>query len=217
MLFSAATAGEKLADIVGADIPFVQPEDGSDERGDHLGQFRGKGRDPESDHDSSAILSARPLDAEVGADGSLIDAPELDQTCATDGNAWQCGADAKQRFHELIVGQRVDCQITGTDQYGRNLGRCSTEFLQLNEAMVELGWAVAYREYSQDYVEAEERAKLRQAGIWNSTFTMPSAHRLCPFEGIIEHGPEAAALPVCSNAVAGQPAQRQPLSPGSVH
>jgi hypothetical protein len=89
--------------------------------------------------------------------------------------------------------------------------------LQLNEAMVELGWAVAYREYSQDYVEAEERAKLRQAGIWNSTFTMPSAHRLCPFEGIIEQGPEASALPVCSNAVAGQPAQRQPLPPGSVH
>lgn len=107
-----------------------------------------------------------------------IDAPELDQTCATDGNAWQCGADAKQQLHELVTGQRVDCQITGTDQYGRSLGRCSTEFLQLNEAIVELGWAVAYREYSQDYVEAEERAKLRKAGIWNSTFTMPSSHRL---------------------------------------
>jgi hypothetical protein len=50
--------------------------------------------------------------------------------------------------------------------------------LELNEAIVELGWAVAYREYSQDYVEAEERAKLRKAGIWNSTFTLPSAHRL---------------------------------------
>lgn len=107
-----------------------------------------------------------------------IDAPELDQTCQTGGNAWQCGADAKRRLNELVAGQRVDCQIIGTDQYGRSLGKCSTEFLELNEAIVELGWAVAYREYSQDYVEAEERAKLRKAGIWNSTFTMPSAHRL---------------------------------------
>ncbi len=107
-----------------------------------------------------------------------IDAPEIGQNCVTNDNAWQCGADAKQHLLELVAGQRVDCQITGMDQYGRNLGKCSTEYLQLNEAMVELGWAVAYREYSQDYVEAEERAKLRKAGIWNSTFTLPSAHRL---------------------------------------
>jgi len=107
-----------------------------------------------------------------------IDAPELDQACQTDGTAWQCGDEAKQKLNELVVGQRVDCQITGMDQYGRSLGKCSTEFLELNEALVELGWAVAYREYSLDYVEAEARAKLRKAGIWSSTFTTPSAHRL---------------------------------------
>jgi endonuclease YncB( thermonuclease family) len=107
-----------------------------------------------------------------------IDAPELDQTCHTNGTAWQCGDEAKQKLNELVVGQRVDCQITGMDQYGRSLGKCSTEFLELNEALVELGWAVAYREYSLDYVEAEARAKLRKAGIWSSTFTTPSAHRL---------------------------------------
>lgn len=52
-----------------------------------------------------------------------IDAPELDQKCQTGGNAWQCGADAKQRLNELVAGQRVDCQVLGTDQYGRSLGK----------------------------------------------------------------------------------------------
>jgi len=74
--------------------------------------------------------------------------------------------------------KRIDCNITGTDRYGRSLAKCSTEFLPLSEAIAELGWAVAYREYSQNYVEAEERAKLRKADIWNSTFIMPAAHRL---------------------------------------
>jgi len=107
-----------------------------------------------------------------------IDAPELDQTCTTDGSSWPCGTQAKERLNELINGQRVDCQITGLDQYGRTLGRCSTEFLDINEAIVELGWALAYREYSQDYVAAEDRARQRKAGIWNSTFTNPAEHRL---------------------------------------
>jgi len=106
-----------------------------------------------------------------------IDAPELDQACVTNATSWKCGEQAKQQLERLVSGQRVDCQITGTDQYGRSLAKCSTEFLQLNEAIVELGWAVAYRDYSDDYVPAEERAKLRKAGIWNSVFTMPSAHR----------------------------------------
>lgn len=107
-----------------------------------------------------------------------IDAPELDQGCVTNGSSWQCGEQSRQRLSELVTSQRVDCRITGVDQYGRHLGVCSTEFLTLNEAMVELGWAVAYREYSQDYIEAEERAKARKTGIWGSTFTMPSQHRL---------------------------------------
>jgi len=107
-----------------------------------------------------------------------IDAPELDQSCVSGTDSWKCGERAKQQLEGLVAGQRVDCQVTGTDQYGRSLATCETEFLQLNEAMVELGWAVAYREYSNDYVDAEDRAKQRKAGIWNSTFTMPSAHRL---------------------------------------
>lgn len=106
-----------------------------------------------------------------------IDAPELDQLCVTSGNSWHCGDLARQQLSDLVEGQRVDCRITGLDQYGRNLGVCSTEFLELNEAMVELGWAVAYREYSQDYIGAEDRAKARGAGIWGSTFTRPSEHR----------------------------------------
>ena len=35
------------------------------------------------------------------------------------------------------------------------------------------GWAVAYRRYSLDYVDAEGTARQSRAGIWGSTFVMP--------------------------------------------
>jgi hypothetical protein len=49
--------------------------------------------------------------------------------------------------------------------------------MDINRAMVESGYAVAYRKYSTDFVDAEERAKAARRGIWASTFELPSVHR----------------------------------------
>ena len=43
----------------------------------------------------------------------------------------------------------------------------------LNRWMVEQGWAVAYRRYSMDYVQAEEAARATGRGLWSSSFEMP--------------------------------------------
>jgi hypothetical protein len=43
--------------------------------------------------------------------------------------------------------------------------------------MVAAGWATAFREYSQDYVADEVRAKAARAGIWSSTFELPQDYR----------------------------------------
>ena len=44
-------------------------------------------------------------------------------------------------------------------------------------AMVEHGWAVAFRKYSLAYVAAEESARAAKRGIWAGTFTMPEEWR----------------------------------------
>ncbi len=106
-----------------------------------------------------------------------IDAPELSQTCSTQGTAWACGERARRVLEDLVKDQSVHCRTQGFDQYERSLAVCSTEFLSLNEAMVELGWALAYTQFSADYVEAQSRAKDRMAGIWASTFTPPWEYR----------------------------------------
>ena len=106
-----------------------------------------------------------------------IDAPEADQTCRKDGTDWACGQAATQRLSALVEGQQVECRGTGVDQYGRILAVCTAGPEQLNAVMVEQGWAVAYRQYSDDYVPAELRAKSSQLGIWSSTFMLPSDYR----------------------------------------
>jgi endonuclease YncB( thermonuclease family) len=39
--------------------------------------------------------------------------------------------------------------------------------------MVENGWAVAFRKYSELYVEQETRARDGRIGLWSSEFQMP--------------------------------------------
>jgi len=106
-----------------------------------------------------------------------IDAPEADQTCQKDGSSWACGHVATQQLSALLEGQLVECRGSGVDQYGRMLAVCSAGPEELNEVMVEQGWAVAYRQYSDNYIAAEARAKASHLGIWSSTFLLPSEYR----------------------------------------
>jgi endonuclease YncB( thermonuclease family) len=43
--------------------------------------------------------------------------------------------------------------------------------------MVEHGWAVAFRRYSELYVGQEARARKKQVGLWSSEFQMPWKRR----------------------------------------
>jgi len=43
----------------------------------------------------------------------------------------------------------------------------------LNAEIVRQGWAVAYRRYSEDYVEAENEARMNKRGMWAGEFEMP--------------------------------------------
>ena len=43
--------------------------------------------------------------------------------------------------------------------------------------MVRHGWALAYRQYSSDYVSDEEFAQSNKLGMWAKEFTTPSEWR----------------------------------------
>ena len=95
----------------------------------------------------------------------------------------------------MIASQMVYCQEEGVDQYGRLLGTCSANRMNLNATIVEYGWAMAFRAYSDDYLAQEHRARSAKAGIWGSQFALPEQHRMAVRE---------ASRPAATTAPAGR-------------
>ncbi len=107
-----------------------------------------------------------------------IDAPEEDQLCTQpSGATWPCGVEATQALAWRIDGSSVRCQQLDTDRWDRAIAVCYAGGDDLNAWMVSAGWAVAYRQYSDDYISEEQEARAIGRGIWSGTFEMPWDHR----------------------------------------
>lgn len=106
-----------------------------------------------------------------------IDAPELHQTCTDEqGRSYRCGRDAKGHLARLVT-EPPTCRRVQTDRYGRTVARCEAGGRELNRAMVEDGWAVAYLTHSPDYAMAEAAARRAKRGIWRGRFETPQSWR----------------------------------------
>jgi len=106
-----------------------------------------------------------------------IDAPEYTQSCYANGAPVTCGTMAKEVLEGMIAGSTVTCSPLGSDTYGRTVARCATSGVDIAGALVEAGWATAFRRYSDDYVAVEMRARANRAGIWQWDFQMPEDYR----------------------------------------
>lgn len=124
----------------------------------------------------SLIIDGR----QVRLDG--IDAFEAAQRCERPGGVYGCGAAAKAFLAGLVENRLVACDVVGTDRYGRALGLCRQAETDLNAALVEAGWALAYRRYSNRYVGAEDSARQRRVGAWAGHFDTPERFRHAPRE-----------------------------------
>lgn len=131
-----------------------------------------------------------------------IDAVEAKQTCTRDNAEWACGDEAKQLLAELIAGQSLQCQHMDRDQFGRMVAVCNSGGRDVGKIMVDAGLAIALPHFSSAYVEIEEHARNRKAGIWNSTFATPSEFRAA--------NPHAIPSPKNPKALAAPRYARQP-------
>ena len=116
-----------------------------------------------------------------------IDAPELEQMFQWRGKQRGCGAMALAALEALTAGVKVRCEVVERDRHGRLVAKCySSNGVDIGRRMVAAGWALAYRRYSTDYVDAEEKARKARRGMWRGTFTKPwewratSKHRAMP-------------------------------------
>jgi endonuclease YncB( thermonuclease family) len=107
-----------------------------------------------------------------------VDAPEGRQDCTRDGRPWRCGDAAASELRRLVGASTINCRREDVDSYGRIVARCSSNgTADLAAAMARAGMAVAYRRYSNDYVDEEREARTAKRGIWAGEFTPPEDYR----------------------------------------
>ena len=103
-----------------------------------------------------------------------IDAPESGQTCINKNRKnYRCGKLAAQLLSKIIGWNTVTCKVMDIDRYGRAIAVCSIKQKDINEQLVEEGLALAYRQYSKDYVLAEKTVRKAKKGLWQGDFIKP--------------------------------------------
>tara|TARA_B100000963_G_scaffold90936_1_gene78278 strand:- start:836 stop:1627 length:792 start_codon:yes stop_codon:yes gene_type:complete len=106
-----------------------------------------------------------------------IDAPEINQQCKINNKSYSCGHQSKIFLKSLMQGKEIICKQKDIDRYKRIVAVCFADGLNLNQEMVRSGWAIAYRLYSEDYVDDEIFAENNRLGIWKGSFIRPQNWR----------------------------------------
>ena len=110
-----------------------------------------------ADADTITVLVAEKTQHKVRLEG--IDAPERGQAF---------GTKATDALKGAIGGKPVTVKVSGKDRYGRLIGYVFAGELNLNEWLVENGWAWHYKAYSKDarLDELEKKARALKVGLW---------------------------------------------------
>ena len=88
-----------------------------------------------------------------------IDAPERDQPY---------GSNSTEYLKSLLKEGMVDVDISGTDRYGRKLGRLYWRGIDINRELVSAGYARVYDQYVTDnsFYENQSKARNSKKGLW---------------------------------------------------
>jgi endonuclease YncB( thermonuclease family) len=115
--------------------------------------------------------SLRLQGREVRLEG--IDALELHQSCRNGEATVACGRAAREALAALLARGPVQCLDLGRDRFARTLAVCHAGDVELNAAMVESGYAIAFGRYSWE----EAQARRAKRGIWALSFENPATFR----------------------------------------
>ena len=95
--------------------------------------------------------------------------------------SYNCGSISTKKLKKYVGREKIKCRYTEKDRYGRILGTCYFPYdsskLSLNRYMVHTGHAVAYKRYSEKYLDSEKWAKDNHLGMWQGNFERPEKWR----------------------------------------
>lgn len=110
-----------------------------------------------SDGDTFTVLTANNKQERIRM--LWIDAPEKSQPY---------GDVSRQFLADLIAGKTIEVDCTDKDRYGRNLGYVVINDTNINELMLEKGYAWHYKQFDKnaDRARLEQQARANKLGLW---------------------------------------------------
>lgn len=122
------------------------------------------------------LVARGPTLAVVGADTLRLHdtvvrlagvlAPPRGQACHDPQGAEEdCGDAAATALSALIGDRPVECRLSGRDNMGRPVGRCAAGGVDLNRAVIAIGWAHATSN-AEELAAAERSARAHHLGLW---------------------------------------------------
>ena len=126
-----------------------------------------------SDGDTLTVLTANGTKLKVRLHG--IDAPETPHG-KLPGQPF--GEAAQRVLKQKVLHQEVTLEIVGVDRYRRLVCLVRLGSRSMNEAMIQEGWAWAYRRYLKgsevlDFLVLEQDARRRRIGLWQNSSPQP--------------------------------------------
>lgn len=123
-----------------------------------------------SDGDSITLLTHDKQQLKIRLVG--IDAPEKKQAY---------GTKAREQLASRIFKQEVEVDLRAKDRYGRHLGVIYKNGIDINQSMIQDGYAWFYKHYAKEqpkdealrYANAEDLAKLKRKGLWADPNPVP--------------------------------------------
>lgn len=125
------------------------------------------------------------------------DAVEARQTCRTGATSIPCGKLARDLTRALLAQGDVNCEKKeDRDRYGRYVAICyAADGTDIGRNLVQQGYAIEYKEYSDGRYAADEAAARRaRRGIWATEFQMPADWRRC-HTGAVDTRPQNCPAP----------------------
>lgn len=123
-----------------------------------------------------------------------IEAPEGEQRCGRAGRTWRCAAAAETALSRLVSGRRVSCTLSGSDEAGRALGRCSVGQKDVGAELVRQGHVFADGSILARYAGEEREARTAKAGLWSGDAERPAAFRAKLWEEAKRRAPDGCPI-----------------------
>jgi endonuclease YncB( thermonuclease family) len=127
---------------------------------------------------------------------SGIEVPMAGQRCTGPGKrTWRCAEAASEGLAKAVRGRVVRCDVRGTDEAGRVLGRCTAGSEDIAERLVREGSVFAAGSLFARYGSAESEARAQKAGLWRSSeVERPADYRAKLWETARKAAPEGCPI-----------------------